>query len=875
MKRKKLWIMAVAAASSTSLDSTQAVKIPATQNVNPQTQAIQNKAASSTSLDATQAAKIPATQNVNPQTQTTQNRVADKNIFWLAKLNSCANFDGKLQLTPINPEADFAAIAAQSGLSAIALEIVDGKFFCPYLFSKLHAYSPEGKKVTLTSGSFNDTNIQLSIAQRNLTIGNTRLENWKNLFRERKLLLLVTYQKNFFQLSSSETKNKKLDNIPNYLWLTPTIKKVAIGAATGLAVALSTYFFFKKVYLPRVASRAVQEPVPNSPLTAGEIPPKTLPDASNTPNKDGTPNVNSQVQSHYFDAKTFNANIPFEQAHPNVIFAGAPNLAYQCYGLNLPIIGMLNFSKNHFKRMLDLDYDLSVAENKCDWTATEAIARELLGIINEYGAPPKENTSDEIMQRMVDYQNMAALHAAMALQRIVGQRRTTEICKAHLGHLTAQELYEAIASRQPSSSDLPLVTFLSRAPENEFIIHQSTFAAYPADHLKDTIELAKILNNPLWLKKIIPSHSPFEANPQQDRATYGERVADFIDKNFNFSGKESLKKIATNFFMKIHDKINKFLTLYSKIKLKFRDCNGGDIFNNGDVCSYCSTFELFRREPGNAPFTAVGGMFNSEEIYSIMDKIQGPRVGVVPHRRFNERGACVYNSSEEGAKITQQREQKLRELNNMGGNIKEYDKKIHNTSDIATQNKLISERNNLVERHRKAVEQYNRDIKSHHLPFSIDLIPTNDLSSRIRVQTAYLVRVTNMNRSVASSPLLQSNAKTQLPVEKSVLPQLAHCAYLSSTSHENLTPTKLLQSADCGDKLSIMFEAMGMSFVSFHDVTSPSSKFSKHFFNETTMNFAEKGSVDLDLGCVHILNPFLPFSGTGGFNDHARLILQY
>jgi Lhr-like helicase len=102
---------------------------------------------------------------------------------------------------------------------------------------------------------------------------------------------------------------------------------------------------------------------------------------------------------------------------------------------------MPDSGKNNFKQMLNLYHDLFVAENKCDWTATENIAKTLLDIINKYGAPPDENTRDEVMQKMVDYQNMAMLHAAMALQRIAVQRKTTEICKAQLGNLTTQEVF--------------------------------------------------------------------------------------------------------------------------------------------------------------------------------------------------------------------------------------------------------------------------------------------------------------------------------------------------------------------------------------------------------------------------------------------------
>jgi hypothetical protein len=132
-----------------------------------------------------------------------------------------------------------------------------------------------------------------------------------------------------------------------------------------------------------------------------------------------------------------------------------------------------------------------------------------------------------------------------------------------------------------------------------------------------------------------------------------------------------------------------------------------------------------------------------------------------------------------------------------------------------------------------------------------------------------------MNHSVENSPLLRF--KPQLTVEKSIIPRFGHVA--QPQDPEPLTAIKLLQYTHrCGEKLDIIFEAMGISFTSFNAKgVSPqkSSKPPKRFFNETTMNFAEKASVDLDLGCFHILNPFLMLIGTGGFNDHARSIWQY
>jgi hypothetical protein len=180
-------------------------------------------AAASMLLDAVQAEQIPATQSINQQKQTIQ---ITENDCWLAKLNSCTGFDGKLRSILIDPETNLQAIAAQFNLPAIELEIVNGRFFRPYFFSKLHVFSPEGGKETIASGSFKDTNVQLTLAQRDLTVGNMRLENWKNSWRHGvNLLFFIIHEKNLFQILPSETKNLALDDISDATWRTLPSKK--------------------------------------------------------------------------------------------------------------------------------------------------------------------------------------------------------------------------------------------------------------------------------------------------------------------------------------------------------------------------------------------------------------------------------------------------------------------------------------------------------------------------------------------------------------------------------------------------------------------------------------------------------------------------
>jgi hypothetical protein len=210
----------------------------------------------------------------------------------------------------------------------------------------------------------------------------------------------------------------------------------------------------------------------------------------------------------------------------------------------------------------------------------------------------------------------------------------------------------------------------------------NSMGKYNNNSLNDIVELAKILSNPLVAKVITLNISGkcyrglriFTENSQKCRSLYKKAVRNGTKLIFNFSDKEFLRKITVDYFMKIYDKMEHFIAYYPKVKLKLRDCNGGDIFGNRDVCSYNSTLELIRREPANRSFIAAGGMFDSSKISEIMNSSNGNNFKTslwIPFKYFREDGQCDYNFEEEKNKILQDEN----ELGQKKNYIQEYERK--------------------------------------------------------------------------------------------------------------------------------------------------------------------------------------------------------
>jgi hypothetical protein len=117
---------------------------------------------------------------------------------------------------------------------------------------------------------------------------------------------------------------------------------------------------------------------------------------------------------------------------------------------------------------------------------------------------------------------------------------------------------------------------------------------------------------------------------------------------------------------------------------------------------------------------------------------------------------------------------------------------------------------------------------------------------------------------------LNASAKQIIPLERETIQRIGHAIFIYPYSP--LTPLKALRSKACDDKLDSMFESLGTSFVTFNKEQNFPAK---RFFNEMTAIPNETAHEDLALSCLHIINPFSAIIGQAGFNNHARLILQY
>ncbi|MDR2807211.1 MAG: hypothetical protein LBB11_03585 [Puniceicoccales bacterium] len=714
----------------------------------------------------------------------------------------------------------------------------------------------------------------------------------------------------------------------------------------GPMAAVFRYFFFlrnnvsfpEKVLVPQTENPSSdvlpeqpppeQPPLPSLPPPAPALPPSpSLTSQENFPTQQNT----SQLRYEEEIKEIFHKHKSFAEKHQDVIFAGAPHLSYRCYDYANQEINLKNYEKNYFKAILDLKYDLDVAENQCDWTAKEIIARELLEIIGgKYGTvglnPADPYSSDPEMRKIVNFQNMAALHGAMAMLLMAIQRKTTEICKKNLKNLKKQE--EENLRRLYIGEDLSLdAAFANDLKTIEIDLHEKIFEmnvpklTYAHHYIDDIIELAKVLSNPILLEEFIVMltkeihqnwHGFFEGNFQQDKSLYLKTVAMFVEKNFDFQDKEFLKSMVLNFFEEIYHKVER-LSKYrnNEINLKLRDCNGRDIFGNRDVCTYNSSLELVRQEQANESFVAFGGMFDCSKIDDIVNASNDKAkiLLFIPYNHFDEHGQYIHSReyyNEELRKNKQMLANLSDQINKCKGDIDEFLKDAQNATTqtkkllkIITTNKnkffipakqknefdrLTRQFDNLVYQINQLKETHEAELKD-IMPMIINLFPTNDLSSKVRTQVAYLVEVIHLNQWMADSPFLLKSSKKKIAIKRDIEDKLMYQFTYSwrvndrpiFTASENLTPLKLLFAGKDGDKMRFILGALGLSLAYFasEDKTQTLQWPTKKFFNEISGKLNEEAFIDLKLQCFYITNPFAAIVGQAGLNNHARLILHY
>ena len=324
----------------------------------------------------------------------------------------------------------------------------------------------------------------------------------------------------------------------------------------------------------------------------------------------------STFSAEHFDSRIgiFRENKTFEEENPDVIFAGAPGLTYRCY-----IDSQLDFSmyepQSPFQWMLDLKYDLEIAENQCNWSAKEKISKEILETIGgKYGLSELDSRdSVEDIDAVIDFMNMAALHASMAMEQVAVQRKTTELCKKHLG-IEQEELQRVYAKDViEQKADLNLDKYLEEYLEkvditsDELKIDEQKIE-HTENNIEDIRDLARVLSNPdhsteIYLRANDVLKKIYKGEKNKVKVAFIESVNCYIAETFDLGSKPFLLQIAKNYFMKLYDK-SELLLRYKEdqINLKLRDCGWIDVYGNTLVCSYNSLLEIIRQEKGNEPF---------------------------------------------------------------------------------------------------------------------------------------------------------------------------------------------------------------------------------------------------------------------------------
>lgn len=623
----------------------------------------------------------------------------------------------------------------------------------------------------------------------------------------------------------------------------------------------------------------------------------------------------------------------FEKANPDVIFAGYPGLKYRCYVEG----GKLDSSAckgNYFQWMLNLKYDLDVAENQCNWLAKEMISKELLETIGgKYGLSEMDSRDDsKYANEIIEFQNMAALHASIAMEQMAVQRKTTEIMKKHikLGESDIRKVYTEANEDNELGLDREFEEYLkqSSTDSDEFQINLSSLK-YKENHTEDIRELAGVLVNPNLLKQIVLKiqeihdfSATLESNKwyikvdaNKERLLYTQNVEKFIDENFDFKDKEFLRKIAVSYFTKIYDKIEHLLKYKNDlVKLKLRNCNGLDIFGNINVCSYNALLDLTRREKENEGFVSAGKMFDVSEIKNI---VENSNLLNFAFRHADENGICLIKNLNVNKTILRPLfENEYWQLSNLWNNtiqlsnlICQCDKEIERVKfeyqisesenkKIILEN-LVSYKNTLIKQYYCLQTEIEEKVFKEYLlkniddaNYPIDFVPTNDLSSRIRVQTSYQIFSASMNRNIRNNHFISSKIIDMLSIVKNSelrIPHICERCFLKVSQdmseqyfidEKNLTPLHLLIYKSCKDKLDSMYCGFGISvafFLKFNQTTDEARTYEwpiKRFLNETTTKLSEEIFQDLPLNCFHITNPFSTIIGEAAFNNHSHLILQ-
>jgi hypothetical protein len=484
----------------------------------------------------------------------------------------------------------------------------------------------------------------------------------------------------------------------------------------------------------------------------------------------------------------------FEDEHPDVMFAGYSGLEreFKCYLDGKVIAKPWNKSPERWAQALE--YELHIAENQCSWKAQGLLSKELLSTIGgKYG-------------NVTNVDPMTTLHASMAFNIYRTQVKTTALMKAHVGPIDLVEQYpEIIGSNEDLKLDEPLENWIKTGDPNKPGTNSDELLLLPLNfkfkdnHVPEIYELGVLLSNPNVAKEVcfraweehldpILKGIPSKSDPYQLYLRHAER---FIAETFNFTGREYLRQLTYDYFIKLYQKAEQLLRYPDqKIKLKLRDCSGIDIFGNVGTCSYNALLELIRRNPDNAEFVSVGGMYDADKI----SDLAGDDFSKTLFKIYTEDGGEVSNCKEiKKDSILQGKHDKFRKLEE---EIRAFVKSKAELYEVRSKydDSYIGRRlgvngenyvvlltakeyeyfQELKNRYTELKEEYNRFAKElvrlktndskQKIPESmiVSKNPTNDLSSRIRTYLSSFVLQTNMNEVLKKTKLVKHQAKDKL-----------------------------------------------------------------------------------------------------------------
>jgi hypothetical protein len=192
--------------------------------------------------------------------------LASKNFAtWLAKINVNAGLEGHVGLYRpsfsqkgkkiLFPGQKFnknnlAKLAKRLGISIVFIYVNHGKTtfgLRPYFFKSLNIYLPDGRTNTCHPGHLYDDPVQQALCSDHLGSGpgwenrNVVIPNWDELFKQGMILFFVWFNGELFIVVPENDQNSAISGITSDQWITPTLKKVFIGAGLAAGTAATLY----------------------------------------------------------------------------------------------------------------------------------------------------------------------------------------------------------------------------------------------------------------------------------------------------------------------------------------------------------------------------------------------------------------------------------------------------------------------------------------------------------------------------------------------------------------------------------------------------------------------------------------------------------